>query len=415
MKKIFKIFLPVSILFVALFFLAIYLHHQSIYYAKNNLGYIDTKGEIVIPPMYYSGSEFSGGLACAQKMKNRKPEIFAINKKNVVVFRYSYDRPFQAMPKFSYIVDISMTHCSYYSDGLLNVSDGYLGKNGEKVINLSPKEFDELEPFSEGLAAVHNKKTGWGYIDVKGDFVIPPQYCMAKSFHNGLAMVTEKKDDLYKSYFINPRNEKIISNIFGGCSFSEGIAYVWERQDNPAGKGFKEVPRFIGKDGRVVIDAEKHPSRVCRIDACNYFSEGLVAVKSSNSEKYGYMDKEGKMIIPPQYDDAMPFRNGLAFVEKDGAYSFIDKSGNVVFTENDGIRIPRFSSFSEDMAVIIKDGKYGYINTKGKIVIEPQFESAGPFSEGLAAVRIKNKSLWVNFFVNIQKAIWEIKGKGIAK
>ncbi len=65
--------------------------------------------------------------------------------------------------------------------------------------------------------------------------------------------------------------------------------------------------------------------------------------------KYGFIDKSGKVVIEPQFDDAEPFSEGLAKVEKDDKYGFIDKSG--------------------------------------KVVIEPQFDDAEPFSEGLAKVR----------------------------
>jgi hypothetical protein len=36
-------------------------------------------------------------------------------------------------------------------------------------------------------------------------------------------------------------------------------------------------------------------------------------------------------------------------------------------------------------------GKWGYIDRSGKMVIQPQFEYAGPFSEGLAVVQIEGK------------------------
>ncbi|MDR1120865.1 MAG: WG repeat-containing protein [Dysgonamonadaceae bacterium] len=46
--------------------------------------------------------------------------------------------------------------------------------------------------------------------------------------------------------------------------------------------------------------------------------------------KYGYIDDEGKEVVPFQYDDAWRFSEGLASVELDGKYGFIDKTGKVV-------------------------------------------------------------------------------------
>ncbi len=42
------------------------------------------------------------------------------------------------------------------------------------------------------------------------------------------------------------------------------------------------------------------------------------------NDKWGYVDKNGKEIIPIQYDDADTFLNGKARVKKDGAYITID-------------------------------------------------------------------------------------------
>ncbi|GJL65067.1 MAG: hypothetical protein NPIRA05_00380 [Nitrospirales bacterium] len=42
--------------------------------------------------------------------------------------------------------------------------------------------------------------------------------------------------------------------------------------------------------------------------------------------------------------------------------------------------------FSEGLAAVRVEGKYGYINPSGKIVIEPKFDQAGDFDQGLAVV-----------------------------
>ena len=40
---------------------------------------------------------------------------------------------------------------------------------------------------------------------------------------------------------------------------------------------------------------------------------------------------------------------------------------------------------------VVKDGKWGFINQNGKMVISPQFDSADPFQEGLAPVRLGDR------------------------
>ena len=43
------------------------------------------------------------------------------------------------------------------------------------------------------------------------------------------------------------------------------------------------------------------------------FQEGLAPVELNG--KWGFIDKTGKLIVPPMYDEAWPFQEGLAKVE----------------------------------------------------------------------------------------------------
>ena len=52
---------------------------------------------------------------------------------------------------------------------------------------------------------------------------------------------------------------------------------------------------------------------------------------------------------------------------------------------------PQFSyaaDFSEGLAVVQQNGRYGYINPQGEWIVEPQYANAGRFSEGHARVQI---------------------------
>jgi len=53
---------------------------------------------------------------------------------------------------------------------------------------------------------------------------------------------------------------------------------------------------------------------------------------------------------------------------------------------------------------IILNGKWGYIDTTGKIVINPQFDEAWWFSEGLARIKIGDR--W-GYIDKTGKYVWE--------
>ena len=103
--------------------------------------------------------------------------------------------------------------------------------------------------------------------------------------------------------------------------------------------------------------------------------------------RYGYVNRAGKFVLEPQYDQALPFSDFLAAVKKDGQWGYINGEGKFVIE-------PRFENgflFSDGAAAVQEKGKWGFINRTGKFLVEPKYESAGIFRQGLAAVQWEGK------------------------
>lgn len=104
--------------------------------------------------------------------------------------------------------------------------------------------------------------------------------------------------------------------------------------------------------------------------------------------QYGYRDAAGTYVIPPQFDYAGEFSEGLAVVGL-GKYpatkwGYINLQGRIVIVAQfDGAH-----DFSEGMAAVSLGGKIGYIDRTGKLVVAPQFDEAQKFTGGRARVRI---------------------------
>jgi hypothetical protein len=256
---------------------------------------------------------------------------------------------------------------------------GYIDKTGRLII---PFKFDGAGNFSEGLAAVDIKEKT-GYIDKTGKFVIPPRFISGFSFSEGLAVVLirrigqEGRTPFYTYGYIDrsgrvviqppqdPESLKWFAMAYKGLAFSEGLAYM---EHGKLG--------FIDKAGKQVIPP--------RYNDVQPFSEGLAAV--SLDGKYGYIDRSGKMVIPPQFSNAGPFSEGLAAAYNEDQGGYIDKSGKLVIN---GAEFSLARAFSEGLAAVQgKNDKYGFIDKTGKFVIQPQFRRVGDFSEGLAAVKL---------------------------
>lgn len=232
------------------------------------------------------------------------------------------------------------------------------------------------------------KEKKYGFIDKTGRFVIEPIFDEAGCFHEGLAYV--KKGDRY-SYIDKSGKivmEPSVDNCIGCGSFHEGLASI-------------RVPYmmgFIDKSGELVAHYYSLVSP---------YHEGLSRVKNNNNE-VGYIDKDGQWVIPPKFEDARDFHEGLAQVVFDRKgdnpkYGFIDRNGDVVIAPQYKFGLKR-CDFSEGLAYIAlgngkaycPNDKFGYIDKTGQIVIKPNFIMARGFHEGLALVRTKKNGGFID-------------------
>ena len=122
-------------------------------------------------------------------------------------------------------------------------------------------------------------------------------------------------------------------------------------------------------------------------DVRNFAINNLAAVEKYG--KWGLIDTEGQVILPIEYD-AVDYYDGRVMIGTENKYGgspwkwgFIDLETQVV-TYMDGDYLSK--GYSEGFAIVTKDGKNGYVDSTGRLVIPAEYEVAGPFSEGLAAV-----------------------------
>jgi hypothetical protein len=101
------------------------------------------------------------------------------------------------------------------------------------------------------------------------------------------------------------------------------------------------------------------------------------------------LDNKNGMITQEEDSDLLDFSEGFALVSFDSATvntsfstSFINKKGERISTR----LFERANKFSDGMAAIQLDDKWGFIDTTGNIVIQPQYDIRSDFSEGLAPV-----------------------------
>ncbi len=234
---------------------------------------------------------------------------------------------------------------------------GYrLSADTSKVV--IPATYEEGLPFSEGLAGIQMNGKG-GFINAKGEMIVPAEYEKLGIFMNGKAWV---KKGLWG--IIDASNKVIVEFLYDDWQEIFGSNYYKVRKGQLFG--------LLDKDGKTVIAPEYE-------QLWEHGTEMLVAINGNNQ---GLLDLTGKLVVPIEYAYINEFQEGFAVVEKDGKKGFIDKTGAVVIP----IRYENAFPFTESLAKVQKGKLYGYIDAKGDMIINYMYEQAAPFAGGKAEV-----------------------------
>jgi serine/threonine protein kinase len=332
---------------------------------EEKFGFIDTKGNWVIQPIFDWVDPFKDGLAGA----------FINGKRGYID------------SKGNWVIQPIFDRVDPFKDGLarakINGKYGYIDTKGNWVIQ---PIFDKVLYFNEGLASAKiNGK--YGYIDTKGNWVIQPIFDRVYSFSEGLASaaVSENPNDFFndKCGFIDKKGNWVIQPIFDYVSnFKDGLAEVHSN-----GK-----EGFIDKKGNWVIQPiydEVQP----------FYNDG--PAKARINDKWGFIDKKGNWVIQPIFDYVSKFKEDLAWAWTNNKGGFIDTKGNWVIQ-------PIFESsdyFESGIAPAKINGKWGFINIKGNWVIQPIYDEVQPFyNDGPAKASINGKSGYID-----KKGNWVIQ------
>lgn len=286
-----------------------------------------------------------------------------------------------------------------------------------------PPHYEEVDYFYGDLAAA--KLNGrWGFIDRSAHWKIEPQYLElgALSFYRGdgdsayvrteqgwgvidrqgREVVTPAWDSLEsgpdKSFRVTRDGQCGYINAGGVCVAGFQVEPYWLHESNslPADSLILRHPdswvdlfALADRDGRRLTGFDF--IRLSRP------SEGLIVAEvkqEDGSTRSGFIDFTGAWVIPPRFDMAFPFSEGLAEVRAaDHQWGYINHQGEVVIACQFEDAYP----FHEGLAAVqtgkYPDRHYGFIDTGGSWVIQPQFDEVGNvFSQGLAAVKLDG--LW---------------------
>lgn len=231
---------------------------------NGEIGFCNTRGEMVIPCRFQRASSFINGIAAvSERDENGGGRYF------------------------------------------------YIDKNGKEIF--AHLKFSLVFPFSEGLATALTKESGSVLLDSMGNIVAENLMNPEIRYQNGMASVSNPLEPDGKGY-LNRRGQMVIPQEFSsGSDFSEGIAFVTDK----SGKKF-----FIDHSGKrvagmpEVAQAGRFSEGLCHV----FLPEILLAI----DRKTGKLQATKPAIVPKGYD--LMTDKGYYLQEKSAAFSVWIKS-----------------------------------------------------------------------------------------
>lgn len=186
----------------------------------------------------------------------------------------------------------------------------------------------------------------FGYMDIEGDVVCEAKYKFGMDFSNQMAAVQDENE---KWGFINIAGELVIPCIYDDFyDFSEGLASV-KKENGMWG--------YIDKSGKEAIPFNFGKAGPFRDGlACVYYSRFV----NEFTEKFHYINKEGKDPFKKKFAIAYDFEYGIAWVQ-------VQVNDDPVYIDTTGEVINQLSGYREVKSSA--EGYYVIVDYKGNAFI----------------------------------------------
>ncbi len=345
---------------------------------KDNLyGFVDSEGKVVVAPSLFYAEDFSEELAIINK-KPLKPED---------------------------------GRTADYTDIRENWT--YINKEGF----IYPNDFRQVKKMQEAWAAVELEENVWTFVKTEGNSLRMMDKTFAAggigNFKDGIAPVII--DNLVKA--VDKEGKVLIDEPFNIMyDFSEGLSV--SQQGDKIG--------YINPKGEWIY--QKSVS-FDKLNAYHFgtFSNGLAWVRIAEN-RIVFINTEGKQAFKKEFSYATNFKKGFCQAVAGGATLLIDSKGETVFSlpkdyynlldwnekvavmnSTKGLVAVELASkkviaegydqieIFGDRLKIQQDGNlYGYIDQEGKFVIEPKYQFAQSFEQGIATTQLRNVHYWID-------------------
>ena len=343
---------------------------RFVFHDKNDLyGLLDENGNEIVPAEYLHIDKIQDGM------------IPAFTKEKVFIFLDETGKK---------IKDVSFYDINpLYSEGLLGVADAKSRKWGAVDKNLNyviEPQFDSIGNFEDGITYVYQNGLD-GIIDKTGKYIFEPQFDpiegMKTYYHGTLVLSRNGKiriGDIKNVKIFDAEYDKWYGIAGNKIVLGKGSSIYLNSKENkeiflmkkPNGSlGFIDKENSLGnnrffinyrkegeKDLHSVVFDSSNGEKICDIikkdwndeidENCNLKESPHYDYESKYEEvrysmcshehstsfkqngKWGFLDENGNVVIPAEYDDVSEFDFGVAWARKGERRFIIDRNGRIV-------------------------------------------------------------------------------------
>ena len=322
-------------------------------------------------------------VARARYLRERVQQL-QTEARSVVPLKAPMDKADAAakLSEYCILADLNVTKIFPASDGMANFTvkntdrskarivdqvwtkSGYVDLNGN--IKIQPK-YGYASSFVKGFAYVsledglgsEQKQPAYGVIDTAGDYVVLPNYQSATIENNDIYLGKGHNSNTWSEEFVFDPKIREVKSIKDRGWLSYHIFNSRETVPMPFHKTWPWQGRFVGK--------------------------------------FGFVNRQGKWVIPAKYDEAIEFKNGRGFVGvgpvSNRRFFMIDINGKPV-SKVEYDHVACYWGYADEVLTIGRvvncgDVGYAHIDQNGDPLYKSRFSGLNTFNEfGFASATI---------------------------
>ena len=291
-----------------------------------NYGVVGEDGKILIPAQYANIENLDTESKVGFVVQNEEGKYGIVDYSNATILEPQYDEITKVYGSDNYVVKQTGKEI-------------IVKKDGTEVLNNS--DYDSIPEVLKNTEndVIYKKQDKFGVMKLSGEITIDAEYEDLKESKSGILIA--KKDGKYGVIDIS-KNQKVEFKY--NSIFYNEKADLYVAEDEEFNNEIINNTFAVQKTGILLdLDDEKGYIKLREGEETKYYNFKFEERKESDiftsntlfiskkDGKYGFVDKEGNVVVDYIYDDATQQNEyGFAGVKKDGKWGVVDKQGKLL-------------------------------------------------------------------------------------